>query len=144
LAPIPRAIFDTTAINQITDDPEGCERLLSAIRSSALAVQVSAMNIDEDLIDKESRAQGGITFPVFRPLGHGICIWPPHWIIVRLPLREAHAEDSLVAPMSPDVGITDGVARLDNGNRLGGRIQVARSNCLSGGLNDVRSHLKPG
>ena len=42
-----------------------------------------------------------------------------------LSLREAHAKDSLVAPMSPGVGITDAIAGLDNGNRLGGRIQVA-------------------
>jgi hypothetical protein len=110
LAPIPRAIFDTTAINQITDDPEGCERLLSAIRSSALAVQVSAMNIDEILSTRNRERREALLSQCSALLGHGICIWPPHRIIVRLPLREAHAEDSLVAPMSPDVGITDGVS----------------------------------
>jgi hypothetical protein len=42
-----------------------------------------------------------------------------------LSLGEAHAKDSLVTPMSPSAGITDNIAGVNNGNRLGGRIQVA-------------------
>ena len=62
----------------------------------------------------------------------------------RLPVGEAHPELGLVPPVRPGVGVTGRVARLDHRDRLGGGIEVSRTDRLRRGLDNVRAgHCSP-
>jgi hypothetical protein len=88
--PLPRIVFDTSAVNTLAKDGALAEPQIAALKSG-FDVLLTAMSVDEMIAAPVALTRETLFARCQRLLVSGRCVWPPHEIIARLVL--AHAND---------------------------------------------------
>ncbi len=88
--PLPKIVFDTSAVNRLVKDGSRAEPLMIALRCG-FDVQVTGMVVSELLSTPFSATREPLIACCQRLLASGRCVWPPHEIIRLLIL--AHHSD---------------------------------------------------
>ena len=86
--PLPRIIFDTSAINALEDGGFSSEPLMKAL-DCGFEVILTAMSAEEIISNKSPERREALLFRFGRLLSSALCLWPPHEI-VRLQIESHH------------------------------------------------------
>ena len=92
MSPLPRIIFDTSAINALEDGGLSSEPLMKALECG-FEVTLTAMSADEIISNKTPERREALLSRFGRLLYPAQCFWPPHEI-VRLQIAAHHSDPS--------------------------------------------------